>query len=193
MTSDAMAKAAFSHGWRLFVADAARWVVPESVAPVEHVTLRVIARMLLIHPPLRAMGWFRLGSALKAFGVRGVPHWTERRILRLYGLELPVGAAVGGGLYVAHPVGCVLVAESIGENVTVISQVTFGMRDTLRWPIVDDGVFVGAGARILGAITVGRGARVGANAVVLHDVEPGATVVGIPARTVDSGRPADAS
>ena len=97
---------------------------------------------------------------------------------------MPVGADVGGGLYVAHPVGCVLVAESIGENVTVIAQVTFGMREVPEWPTIGDRAFIGAGARILGGIKIGHDAKVGSNAVVLSDVAPRTTVVGIPARPV---------
>jgi serine O-acetyltransferase len=78
----------------------------------------------------------------------------------------------------------VLFGESIGTNVTVISLVTFGTRDDGRFPQIADGTFFGAGSRVLGGVTVGEGARVGANAVVIHDVEPGTTVVGAPARVV---------
>jgi serine O-acetyltransferase len=168
----------------LFVSDAARWVRPQEVALHSEVSGIAIAKLLLRHPPLRAMAWFRLGGAMSEAGIRGGPSWVQRRLLRLYGLELPPGAPVGGGLYIAHPVACVLVAERIGENVTVIGQATFGTREDERWPVIEDDVFVGVGARILGGIRVGQGAKVAANAVVLRDVEPGATVAGVPARTV---------
>lgn len=172
----------YQHGWNAFQLDAARWVRPEQVADVSELSLAVIAKMLVRHPPLRAMAWFRFGSALRHARVRAVPAWVQRRLLRLYGLELEVGGNIGGGLYIAHPVGCVIVAEEMGDNVTIISQVTFGTRGDRRWPRVGDAVFVGAGARLLGGIHIGSGAQVGANAVVVHDVRDGATVVGVPAR-----------
>jgi serine O-acetyltransferase len=171
----------------LFRQDAARWVEPQSVVPVERITPAVALKLLLRHPPLRAMAWFRLASLAKRAGVRGVPSWVQRRLLRLYGLELTPGTEIGGGLYIAHPVGCVLVAESIGENVSVIAQVTFGTRADSRWPTIGEGVFVGAGARVLGGITVGANASIGANAVVVHDVAPGVTVVGVPAHPIETG------
>ena len=105
-------------------------------------------------------------------------------MLRLYGLQIEPGASVGGGLYIAHPVGCVLFAEHIGTNVSVISAVTFGTRGDGAWPRIGDEAFFGAGSRVLGGIAVGAGALIGANAVVIHDVEPGATAVGAPARVV---------
>ena len=167
----------------LLKCDAARWVEPQQFSDPASIDSRTLAKLLLRHPPLRAMAWFRLGTAAFESGVRGLPSWTQRRLLRLYGLELRVGADVGGGLYIAHPVGCVLAADSIGNNVTVISQVTFGTRDDGRWPTIGDRAFFGAGARVLGGITIGADARVGANAVVLKDVPPGSTAVGVPAST----------
>ena len=161
--------------------DAARWIRPQEYADPELASITVIARLLLRHPALRATTWLRLGAAAADLGLRGVPSWAQRRLLRLYGLEIEVGAEIGGGLYIAHPVGCVLAAKSIGTNVTVISQVTFGTRDDGAWPTIGDETFFGAGARVLGGVTVGNGARVGANAVVLRDVAPGATATGVPA------------
>lgn len=168
--------------FQLFRRDAARWVRPEQVAALDEVTTKVIVKLLIRHLPLRAMAWFRFGTAAQRRNIRGVPAWVQRHILRVYGLELSVGADIQGGLYIAHPVGCVLAASSIGANVTVVSVVTFGTRGDARWPVIGDNTFFGAGARVLGGVTIGRGARVGANAVVVGDVEPGQTVVGVPAR-----------
>jgi serine O-acetyltransferase len=169
--------------YRLIRDDAARWVRPEQIADPHEVTLPVIARLLFRHLPFRATTWFRLATAAQQAGVRGVSGWVQRRLLRVYGLELAPGVPFGGGLYIAHPVGCVLMAESVGRNLTVIGSATFGTRGDHRWPVIGDDVFVGIGARILGGITVGDGASIGANAVVVKAVAPGDTVVGIPARS----------
>jgi serine O-acetyltransferase len=164
--------------------DAARWVVPEKVADVAAISPGVMAKLLYRHPPLRAMAWFRFASWTKDVNIPGVAGWVQRRLLRQYGLELPPGAVVGGGLYIAHPVGCTLVAQRIGTNVTVIANVTFGYRKGPAWPVIGDNVEIGSGARILGAVRLGDGCLVGANAVVVDDVPPGATAVGVPARII---------
>lgn len=178
-----MSEGAFGEAARLIREDAARWVRPQDVADVDEVTPQVLLKLLVRHVPLRAMVWFRLAGAARKAGIRGVASWTQRRMLLKYGFEIAPGAQVGGGLYVAHPVGCVLHAERIGRNVSIVGSVTFGVRNDFRWPIVEDDVFVGAGAKVIGGVTVGAGATVGANAVVLHDVPPGHVAVGIPART----------
>jgi serine O-acetyltransferase len=168
----------------LFRKDAARWIIPQSVGDPEAVTFRTAPGLLLRHPPLRAMAWFRFGSAMHQLGVRALPGWSQRRLLRLYGLEMSSSAEVGGGFYIAHPVGCVLEAEHIGDNVTVISQVTFGTRTDGRWPVIEDECFFGVGCRVLGGIRIGAGAQVGANAVVLSDVAKGQVVAGVPASPI---------
>jgi serine O-acetyltransferase len=172
----------------LFKLDAARWLIPEEVGDVSAVDRHAIPRLLWRNPPLRALCWYRFGGAAMALGVRGAAGWIQRRLLRLYGLEILVGQPTGGGLYIAHPVGCVLVSESIGENVTIISQVTFGTRGEGVWPTIGDRCFFGAGARVLGGVEVGADAKIGANAVVLSDIPAGATAVGIPAKVVEARR-----
>lgn len=165
-----------------FKCDVARWVRPQEVASLDEVTWPTTLRRLYAHPPLRAMAWFRLASAAKALRIPAVAGIVQRRLLRVYGLELSVGAEIGGGLYIAHPAGTVVAVERVGRNLTVIAAVTVGMRNEPRWPRIGDDVFIGAGARVLGGIEVGDGASVGANAVVVRDVPAGATVVGVPAR-----------
>lgn len=172
-------------GWfELFRRDAARWVVPEQVT--DHRTLRTrdLAALLYRHPPLRAMGWMRFGGWLRANRIAGGPGWVQRRLLRLYGLEIQPGASVGGGFYIAHPSGCVIHAATIGDDVTVVAAVTVGAISELGWPVLGDRVFLGAGCRVIGPVTLGTGAKVGANAVVIDDVDDGVTVVGVPARPV---------
>lgn len=173
-------------GWiDLFKQDAARWVEPERVGDPAQLTPRLIAVLLIRHRALRAMGWMRFGGFLNEVGVRGGPSWVQRRIMRRYGLEINPGRHIAGGCYIAHPVGCVLRASSIGENATIIGSVTLGSANDLeRSPTLGNRVFLGVGCRVLGGITLGDDSRVGANAVVLRDVPAGVTVVGVPASPV---------
>jgi len=75
----------------------------------------------------------------------------------------------------------------IGSNVTICQNVTVGGRGKAGAPVIEDNVFIGAGACVLGPVRIGNGARIGANAVVLADIPAGAVAVGIPARIVGSG------
>ncbi|BCH35517.1 serine acetyltransferase [Mesorhizobium sp. L-8-10] len=168
----------------LLTMDACRWLRPEEVADRSEVSPLVIAKLLYRHPSLRAMAWFRLATLMHRRKVKVLPGILQRRLLRLYGLELVPGTKIGGGLYIAHPVGCVIVVESMGTNVSLMGSVTFGRRELLRWPVVGDRAFFGAGCRVLGAVEIGARAVIGANAVVLADVPTGATAVGIPARVL---------
>ena len=93
-------------------------------------------------------------------------------------------ADLGPGLVILHSVGLVVnTAVRGGENVIVEGCVTIGAEKG-RSPTLGDHVFIGSGARVLGAVSVGNGARIGANAVVLADLPDGATAVGIPAKVV---------
>ena len=108
--------------------------------------------------------------------------------LVLFGLEVPPRLPIGPGLVLTHTQGTVLGAASIGTNVTLYQQVTLGARGmdfaytlSLR-PVLEDGVVVSAGAKVLGGLVLGQGCVVGANAVVLSDVPPGYVAMGVPAR-----------
>lgn len=112
--------------------------------------------------------------------------WVARKRHKLWsllsGAEIPLQTRIGGGLMIPHPNGIVIHPDSvIGVNCLLFQQVTLGTNDSPP-PVLEGHVDVGAGAKILGPVTVGRHARVGANAVVVKDVPPGVTVVGIPAR-----------
>ena len=167
-----------------FKKDVQRWIVPEQVADPELVTLGTTLKLLWTHMPLRAMLWFRFGSWGKEKGILGLPGFVQRWLYRFFGLEISPGADFGGGLYIAHPVGTVIMAKRIGRNCSIITNVTIGLRNKWEFPTIGDNVFIGAGARILGNVTVGDGAKIGANAVVIKDVPPGTTVVGVPARII---------
>ena len=105
------------------------------------------------------------------------------------GIEIHPGAEIGKRLFIDHGMGVVVGATAkIGDDVTLYQGVTLGgtslERGTKRHPTLEDGVIVGAGAKVLGPIVVGANSRIGSNAVVVKDVEPSTTVVGVPAKAV---------
>jgi serine O-acetyltransferase len=167
-----------------FKQDVQRWFVPQQVAPASYVTFSRTLRLLWVYKSLRAMFWLRFGNWCVHKKIPLSKSFFSAILYYLHGLELEIGADIGGGLYIAHPRGVVIVASHIGQNCSVIANVTVGMRNEHRFPEIGDDVFIGAGARVLGGIKVGNGAKIGANAVVIADVPPGATVVGIPAHVI---------
>lgn len=91
---------------------------------------------------------------------------------------------IGGGLFIQHGFATMITAESIGENCWINQQVTIGYNGNGNAPIIGDDVMITCGAKVLGSITVGDHAVIGANAVVIRDVEPGAVMGGVPARVL---------
>lgn len=170
--------------FELFKQDACRWIVPGEIRPESELTPRALLRMLYYHAGLRAMAWFRFGSWCKQRRIPMLTGLIQYLIYRAYGLEILIGAEIGGGLYIPHTVGTTISPKRMGRNCSVIALVTIGMRNEHAFPNIGDNVFIGAGARILGGITIGDGAVIGANAVVIKDIPAGATAVGIPARLV---------
>ena len=147
---------------------------------------RDIAVMFWRHAGVWPTAIFRLSSWCHGHHVRMVPTMLERLNLVLFGIEISSGIPVGPGLYIAHPVSTVIMAKRVGANASFIASITVGMREKHEFPVLGDGVVVGAGARILGGITIGDGCTIGANAVVISDVPAGATAVGVPARVLRS-------
>ncbi|OGA03725.1 MAG: serine O-acetyltransferase, partial [Betaproteobacteria bacterium RIFCSPLOWO2_02_FULL_64_12] len=125
------------------------------------------------------------------FWTRGF-HWTGRLLSHvgrfLTGIEIHPGAAIGRRFFIDHGMGVVIgETAEIGDDCTLYHGVTLGgtsWSKGKRHPTLGNGVVIGAGAKVLGPIVVGDGARIGSNAVVVKDVPPGATAVGIPARII---------
>lgn len=144
----------------------------------------------------RALQWFPSRSLLAAMRqyqhARGpfAPLWRRVAIERhrlwsiVTGADIPVNCQIGGGLMLPHPNGVVIAPDAIiGKNCIIFQQVTIGTIDG-GYPTLGDNILVGAGAKILGPVTIGTGASIGANAVVICDVPAGCTAVGIPARVI---------
>jgi len=175
---------------RVFAQDMRRWAAGWAPSDTPR-PLWVYLRLLWTHQPLRATALLRLSNYCHDRNIPALPNILRRLNITLHGLDVVAGMPIGGGLYLPHTVGTVVMAARIGRNVTIVSNVTIGMRDQHAFPTIGDDVYIGAGARILGAVAIGDGARIGANAVVLADVPAGATAVGVPARIVRQGGPRD--
>ncbi len=151
--------------------------------------------VVLCYPGFQAVLFHRISHALWRRKWRLLGRWVSQIGRILTGIEIHPGATIGKSLFIDHGMGVVIGESSIlGDNVTLYHDVTLGgvapsvdshsQRDQKRHPTLEDDVIVGSGAQVLGPITVGNGARVGANAVVTKDVPACATVVGIPGKVV---------
>jgi serine O-acetyltransferase len=147
--------------------------------------------VIFSYPGLHAVLWHRLAHRLWRWGLRGLARFTSHLGRMLTGIEIHPGARIGQRLFIDHGMGVVIgETATIGDDVTIYHGVTLGglsMKAGKRHPDVQDGVIIGAGAQVLGPITVGEGSRIGANSVVVAPVLPHTTVVGIPARCVGEG------
>ncbi len=149
---------------------------------------RHAVEIVLTYPGVHAIVWHRIAHALWGAGWRfpaRLLSWLGRFLTQI---DIHPGARIGRRFFIDHGAGVVIgETAEIGDDVTLYHGVTLGgtsWRVGKRHPTLKNGVLVGAGAKILGPVTVGEGARVGANAVVISEVPPAMTVVGIPGRIV---------
>lgn len=154
---------------------------------------RSVLEILLCYPGLHAMWGHRLTHWLWTHGAKLLARWVSHLVRGLTGIEIHPGAKIGPNFFIDHGMGVVIGETSeIGANVTLYHGVTLGgtsLEKGKRHPTLEDGVVVGAGAKILGPITVGKRSRVGANAVVVKPVRPNSVVVGVPGRVIERSRP----
>jgi len=155
---------------------------------------RTRLEVILCYPGFHALLFYRVAHGAWGRGWHLLGRFLSHLGRVLSGIEIHPGARIGRRLFVDHGMGLVIgETAEIGDDVTLYHDVTLGgtsLNKGKRHPTLEDGVIVGAGAQILGPVTVGAGARVGANAVVLTPVAPGVTVVGIPAQVALSRAPA---
>lgn len=140
------------------------------------------------YPGFHALVWHRLNHRLWRGGWRWLARWSAHLGRWLTGIEIHPGATIGRRVFIDHGMGVVIgETAEIGDDCTLYHGVTLGgtsWNKGKRHPTLGRGVVIGAGAKILGPILVGDGAKIGSNAVVVREVPPGATAVGIPARVV---------
>ena len=141
--------------------------------------------VVLCYPGIHALMFHRLAHALWGGGWLVAARFVSQVGRFMTGIEIHPGAKIGRRFFVDHGMGVVIgETAEVGDDVMLYHGVTLGgrsMERVKRHPTVGDGVVIGAGARVLGPITLGEGAQVGANAVVVKDVPARATAVGIPA------------
>ena len=148
---------------------------------------RSVWEVLTCYPGLHALVWHRtIAHRLWTSNFRWLARWLSHWSRLFTGIEIHPGAQIGRRVFIDHGMGIVIgETAEIGDDCTLYHGVTLGgtrWDKVKRHPTLGNGVIVGAGAKILGPIRIGDGAKIGSNAVVVREVPPNATAVGIPAR-----------
>ena len=143
---------------------------------------------VLLYPSFKVMLHYRLAHRLYQKGHYFWARWISQRAVRKTGIEIHPGAQIGKGFFIDHGNG-VIIGETaiIGDNVTLYQGVTLGgtgKEQGKRHPTIGNNVMISAGAKILGSFTIGDNSKIGAGSVVLKEVPPNCTVVGVPGRVV---------
>lgn len=149
---------------------------------------RSVLEVVLCYPGLHAVWAHRFTHRLWRRGAKTPARFLAELVRKLTGVEIHPGAQLGSGLFIDHATGVVIGETAvIGDNVTIYHGVTLGgtsLEPGKRHPTIGDNVTIGAGAKVLGNITVGDDAQIGANSVVIKPVPSGAVVVGVPGQIV---------
>lgn len=143
---------------------------------------------VFLYPSFKAMLHYRVAHWLYVRNHFFWARWVSQRAVRKTGIEIHPGARIGKGLFIDHGNG-VIIGETaiVGDNVTLYQGVTLGgtgKEHGKRHPTIGDNVMISAGAKVLGSFTIGENSKIGAGSVVLEEVPPGSTVVGVPGRVV---------
>ncbi|HNT23175.1 MAG TPA: serine O-acetyltransferase [Anaerolineales bacterium] len=154
---------------------------------------RSTLEVLLNYPGLHALWGHRLSHWLWTHRLKLLGRMVSQLVRGLTGIEIHPGATVGEGFFIDHGMGVVIgETAEIGSQVTLYHGVTLGgtsLQKGKRHPTIGDRVVIGAGAKVLGAITIGADSRIGANAVVVKPVPPNSVVVGVPGQIVSRSKP----
>lgn len=146
------------------------------------------AEVFWLYPGVQAVFWHRAAHFLYKHNHKFLARWISQCSRFWTGIEIHPGATIGRGLFIDHGMGVVIGETTvIGDNCTIYQGVTLGgtgKEKGKRHPTLGDNVMVGCGAKVLGPFTVGENSKIAAGAVVLSEVPPGSTCVGVPARIV---------
>ena len=149
---------------------------------------RGLLEILLCYPGFQAISLHRISHRLWKYGLPLLPRLLSQVTRTVTGIEIHPGAKIGEGVFIDHGMGVVIgETTEIGNRCLLYQGVTLGgtgKESGKRHPTLAENVVIGAGAKVLGAITIGANTRVGAGSVVVRDVEANSTVVGIPGRVV---------
>ncbi|MFB1480564.1 serine O-acetyltransferase EpsC [Corallococcus sp. RDP092CA] len=144
---------------------------------------RSIAKVVLTSDSYRITALNRAREAAQALHIPLVNHVLRVAQTAVMGIEIGKDVTLGKGVYFVHSLGVVIGGDArIGDRVRFYGNNTVGTAKDNGYPVIEDDVWIGAGARILGPVRIGARSRIGANAVVLQDVPPDSVAVGIPAR-----------
>ena len=157
-----------------------------------------ILSIVLTYPGVKAVFFYRIANFFYLAKFDLIARIISQTIRFFTGVEIHPGATIGKNLFIDHGMGVVIGETSIiGDNVTIYHAVTLGgispsidsdsQRNEKRHPTIGSDVVIGSGAQIIGPISVGKGARIAANAVVVNDVEDNTTMVGVPAKAIRVG------
>ena len=143
---------------------------------------------VFLYPSFKAIMRHRVAHWLYQHKLYFLARWYSQRTVRKTGIEIHPGATIGKGLFIDHGNG-VIIGETtiIGDNVTLYQGVTLGgtgKEQGKRHPTIGNNVMISAGAKVLGSFMVGENSKIGAGSVVLSEVPPNCTVVGVPGRVV---------
>ncbi|WP_300774971.1 serine O-acetyltransferase EpsC [uncultured Acetatifactor sp.] len=146
---------------------------------------------VFLYPSFKVMIHYRIAHRLYEKGHYFWARWVSQRGVRKTGIEIHPGAKIGKGFFIDHGNG-VIIGETtvIGDNVTLYQGVTLGgtgKEHGKRHPTIGNNVMISAGAKVLGSFTIGDNSKIGAGSVVLSEVPPCSTVVGVPGRVVKRG------
>ncbi len=143
---------------------------------------------VFLYPSFRAIIRYRIAHYLFLKKHFFLARWFSQRTVRKTGIEIHPGATIGKGLFIDHGHGVVIGETAIvGDNVTLYQGVTLGgtgKEKGKRHPTIGDNVMISAGAKVIGSFTVGENSKIGAGSVVISEVPPNSTVVGVPGRVV---------
>lgn len=150
-----------------------------------------VLRLMWVSDAFLAQALYRLKARLQALGVPVLPRVAHHLAMAVAQVSIGDPVVLQPGVYILHGQIVIDGLVEVGEGTMIGPWVTIGLRVGGKGPTIDENVWIGTGAKVLGDLHVGAGAKIGANAVVLNDVPAGGTVVGVPAQNVGDSREAD--